>query len=310
MTNSGVDLVSLFQTVTQTLAQNQQGLNQADVYNQDHGTNMVQTFQTITEALKEKSGSADSTAMAYAAKKLETSTRSSSGHLYAQGLNQAAAQFKGKKVDAQGAMQLLQTLIAGGQVAPKPQTPAPAPQPQAPAAGGDDMLGQLLGGLMGGQTAQAPQPQAPAADGGDMLGQLLGGLMGGQTAQAPQPQAPAAGGDELLGQLLGGLMGGQTAQTPQPQAPAAGGADMLGQLLGGLTGSSGTQSNAQDGLDMGDLLNAGMAYMAAKQQGGSNAQALLQAFLAGSGMGTAPHRQQSTQLVIGSFLQALGGMAK
>ncbi|GAP16535.1 DAK2 domain-containing protein [Levilinea saccharolytica] len=281
MTNSGVDLVSLFQTVTQTLAQNQQGLNQADVYNQDHGTNMVQTFQTITEALQEKSGSADSTAMAYAAKKLEASTRSSSGHLYAQGLNQAAAQFKGKKVDAQGAMQLLQTLIAGGQVAPKPQTPAPAPQPQAPAAGGDDMLGQLLGGLMG-----------------------------GQTAQAPQPQAPAAGGDELLGQLLGGLMGGQTAQAPQPQAPAAGGADMLGALLGGLTGSSGTQSNAQDGLDMGDLLNAGMAYMAAKQQGGSNAQALLQAFLAGSGMGTAPHRQQSTQLVIGSFLQALSGMAK
>ena len=251
MTNSGVDLVSLFQTVTQTLAQNQQGLNQADVYNQDHGTNMVQTFQTITEALQEKSGSADSTAMAYAAKKLEASTRSSSGHLYAQGLNQAATQFKGKKVDAQGAMQLLQTLIAGGQVAPKPQ--APAPQPQAPAAGGDD----------------------------DMLGQLLGGLMGGQTAQAPQPQAPAAGG-----------------------------ADMLGALLGGLTGSSGTQSNAQDGLDMGDLLNAGMAYMAAKQQGGSNAQALLQAFLAGSGMGTAPHRQQSTQLVIGSFLQALSGMAK
>lgn len=279
MTNSGVDLVSLFQTVTQTLAQNQQGLNQADVYNQDHGTNMVQTFQTITEALQEKSGSADSTAMAYAAKKLEASTRSSSGHLYAQGLNQAAAQFKGKKVDAQGAMQLLQTLIAGGQVSPKPQTPAP--QPQAPAAGGDDMLGQLLGGLMG-----------------------------GQTAQAPQPQAPAAGGDELLGQLLGGLMGGQTAQAPQPQAPAAGGADMLGALLGGLTGSSGTQSNAQDGLDMGDLLNAGMAYMAAKQQGGSNAQALLQAFLAGSGMGTAPHRQQSTQLVIGSFLQALSGMAK
>ncbi len=279
MTNSGVDLVSLFQTVTQTLAQNQQGLNQADVYNQDHGTNMVQTFQTITEALKEKSGSADSTAMAYAAKKLEASTRSSSGRLYAQGLNQAAAQFKGKKVDAQGAMQLLQTLIAGGQVAPKPQTTAP--QPQAPASGGDDMLGQLLGGLMG-----------------------------GQTAQAPQPQAPASGGDELLGQLLGGLMGGQTAQAPQPQAPAAGGADMLGQLLGGLTGSSGTQSNAQDGLDMGDLLNAGMAYMAAKQQGSSNAQALLQAFLAGSGMGTAPHRQQSTQLVIGSFLQALSAMAK
>ncbi len=34
----------------------------------------------------------------------------------------------------------------------------------------------------------------------------------------------------------------------------------------------------------------------------------MQAFMAGSGMGNTNHRQQSTQLVVNSFLQALGGL--
>ena len=60
---------------------------------------------------------------------------------------------------------------------------------------------------------------------------------------------------------------------------------------------------------MGDLLNAGMAFMQAKQSGGSTATALIQAFVAGSGMGNSNHRTQSTQLVVNSFLQALGSLA-
>jgi hypothetical protein len=52
-----------------------------------------------------------------------------------------------------------------------------------------------------------------------------------------------------------------------------------------------------------------MAFMQAKQSGGSNVQALVQAFMAGSGMGNTTHREQSTQLVVNSFLQALGGLS-
>jgi hypothetical protein len=50
--------------------------------------------------------------------------------------------------------------------------------------------------------------------------------------------------------------------------------------------------------------------MQAKQQGGSTAQALIQAFMTASGMGSSTHRTQSTQLVINSFLQALGSSRK
>jgi hypothetical protein len=42
--------------------------------------------------------------------------------------------------------------------------------------------------------------------------------------------------------------------------------------------------------------------------GGTNASALIQAVVAGSGMGNSNHRTQSTQLVAGSFLQALGAL--
>jgi len=263
MPQNRVDLANVFQTVTRDLAQNKQALNSADTFNQDHGDNMVQTFQTITAALEEKKGKSDSAALAYAAKKLSTGTHSSSGQLYAQGLAQAAAQFKGKQVDERGAMDLLQTLIGCGQA-----------QAGGQAAGGD-MLGALLGGMAGGQ-GQSNQQSA----GGDMLGALLGGLAGGQSQ--PQSGGQAAGGD-MLGALLGGLAGGGSSQPG-----------------GGLA----------DGLDVGDLLTAGMGYLQAKQQGGSNMQALLQAFMAVSGMGNSPHRQQSTGLVVNSFLQALAGAKK
>ena len=97
------DLASVFQKVTQDLVKNQQSLNQADDYNQNHGDNMVRTFQTITKAvqLKQKQGSSDSAALAYAAKRLTKSSSSASAQLYAQGLTQAAAQFQGKQIDQQ-----------------------------------------------------------------------------------------------------------------------------------------------------------------------------------------------------------------
>ena len=311
MTQPRLDLPSLFGAVAQALAQNQQALDQADEVNHDHGTNMVQTFKTITQALQAKQGKSDSVALAYAAKKLANSSTSSSGKLYAQGLAQAASQFKGKRVDQCGAMDLLQTLIGGGQAA----QPAGGDllgsllggmaggqaQPSAPSGGGD-LLGSLLGGLAGGQA----QPSAPSG-GGDLLGSLLGGLAGGEQ---PQPQtSPQSAGGDLLGTLLGGLAGGEQAQ-PQTAPQSAGGGDLLGALLGGMTGgNASTAAGAGNGLDLGDLLNAGMAFLQAKQSGAGTMQALVQAFMSVSGMGRSAHRTESTELVINSFLQALASSA-
>jgi len=267
MPQNRVDLVNIFQAVTQTLAQNQQTLNQADEVNHDHGTNMVQTFQTITSSLQQKQGKSASTALTYAAKQLSKSTTSSSGQLYAQGLAQAANQFKGKKVDSKGALDLLQTLIGGG------QTPSQSPQ-----AGSGDMLGSLLGQLTSGA---GDQPASASGSGEDMLGTILGQLTGGAGTQP-------------------------SGASPSPQASG----DLLSSLLGSMTGSQSSSSGAGGGLDLGDLVNAGMNFMQAKQQGGSTVEALVQAFMSASGMGASARRTQSTSLVINSFLQSLASSAK
>ena len=85
-----------------------------------------------------------------------------------------------------------------------------------------------------------------------------------------------------MGALLGGLAGSAGSGT-QPASPSGGG-DLMGALLGGLTGGSGGGSQ--------NLLGS-----------------LAQAFLGGSGMGKASHREQSTQVVVNSFLQALSSTA-
>jgi hypothetical protein len=304
MANNSELLANIFQAVTRTLVENQQTLDQADEQNHDHGTNMVKTFQTITRSIEKKKTSPGSEALAYAAQRLTKEATSGSGKLYAQGLTNAATQLKGQTINPKSAIQLLQTLIGGGQ--PMQQ------QQQIPQSGGGDLLGTLLGGLVGGSQPMQQQQQIPQSGGGDLLGTLLGGLAGGDQP-AQQQQASQTGGGDLLGALLGGLAGGEQPQ-PQQQAAQPAGGDLLGSLLGGLTGAGNAQANtgsggsSNSGLDMGDLLNAGMAFMQAKQSGGSTAAALLQAILAGSGMGNANHRQQSTQLVAGSFLQALGAL--
>ena len=219
MADNSALLANIFQAVTNTLVDNQHSLNQADDQNHDHGTNMVQTFQTITSSLEQKKASSGGDALAYAAQQVSKEATSGSGKLYAQNLANAANQFQGQNIDSKGALQLLQTLIGGGQTPQQPQ-----------------------------------QPAQPA--GGDILGELLGGLTGAGNSQA----------------------------NPNSAAPT------------------------NSGLDMGDLLNAGMAFMQAKQSGGSNASSLIQAFVSGSGMGNSNHRTQSTQLVASSFLQALGSL--
>ena len=141
----------------------------------------------------------------------------------------------------------------------------------------------LMQALLGG-AAQQPTQQQPAAQGGDALSGLLGALLGGgqAPAQAQQQAAPsgAAGGD-LLGGLLGALMGGG-----QQQA--------AGNQQGGLS----------DGIDLGDVMRMGSAFMQASQSGKSTTQAALEALAAASNVGQTPHRAQSATLVMQALMQA------
>lgn len=157
-----------------------------------------------------------------------------------------------------------------------------AQQLQGQSAVTPDNAMALVQSLLGGGQQSAPQ-------GGDLLGALLGG---GQQQSTPQ------GGADLLGALLGG---GQSA----PQ----GGADLLGALLGGGQSTQSSGGQGQDGLDIGDVLNAGMTFMNAKQQGQGNLQAALSAVMAAGPMSQKPHRQQSGQVVGNALLQAVAGLA-
>ena len=139
------------------------------------------------------------------------------------------------------------------------------------------------------QAAQQFQGQSAVTPDNAMT--LVQSLLGGEQS------APQSGGD-ILGSLLGG--GQSTSQ----------GADLLGSLLGGGQPASQGSGQQDNGLDLGDLLNAGMTFMNAKQQGQDNLQAGLSALLAAGPMGQKPHRQQSGQVVANALLQAVAGMAK
>ena len=209
--SSGIDLAQLFGAAAQALTANQSALNQADAGNGNHGDNMVQMFKLITQAINATQGKPPAQQLKQASKALTDNATSGSSRLYAQGLAQAAQQFKGQKsITPETAMPLVQTLLAGG---------------QAPTS-------------------------APAA-GADMLGQLLGGM--GQ-------QKPAGG--------------------------------------------------ASQGLDLGNLLNAGMAFMQAKQSGQDNMQAAVSALMSSSPLSQQPHRAQSGEVVANALLQAISAFAK
>jgi hypothetical protein len=94
-----------------------------------------------------------------------------------------------------------------------------------------------------------------------------------QAAQQFQGQSAVTPDNAMM--LVQSLLGGG-------QQPASQGGDLLGALLGGGQG--------QEGLDLGDVLNAGMAFMNAKQQGEGNLQAALSAVMAAGPMAQKPHR--------------------
>ena len=74
----------------------------------------------------------------------------------------------------------------------------------------------------------------------------------------------------------------------------------MGGVAGGQSGSS------QSGLDLGDLLNAGMAYMSSQQQGDTSMESVIKAFVAATQAGQSTHRAQSGELVANTIIQLLG----
>ena len=135
---------------------------------------------------------------------------------------------------------------------------------------------------------------------------LIQTLLGASDTVPAQSQQTGGGG--LGGGLLDALLGGATGSSAGQQTGAGG--DLLGSLLGGLTGTSsgGAQSGQQGQIDIGTLLNAGMAFAQAKKSGRSNLDSILSAVVSSSKMNTSPARTQSGTLVANTLLQALSKM--
>jgi hypothetical protein len=123
-----------------------------------------------------------------------------------------------------------------------------------------------------------------------------------QAAQQFQGQSAVTPDNAMM--LVQSLLGGGQS------APSQGG-DLLGALLGGQPAPQGQGGGQQqDGIDLGDVLNAGMNFLNAKQQGQDNLQAALTALMSAGPMAQKPHRQQSGQVVASALLQVIGNMAK
>lgn len=164
------------------------------------------------------------------------------------------------------------------------------------------MISQALAGQQGASPSQqlSHASQYLAQNGKSGSAQVYSqGLA--QAAQQFQGQSAVTPDNAMT--LVQSLLGG--GQQPASQ----GGADLLGALLGGGQSTQPSSGQGQEGLDLGHVLNAGMTFMNAKQQGEGNLQAALSAVMAAGPVGQKPHRQQSGQVVGNALLQAIAGMA-
>ena len=216
MASNEIDLAQVFQTITQTLASNQGALNQADDYNHNHGDNMVEIFNLVTQAVQKKGKKPAADQLAYASKMLSKQALSGSAQAYAQGFSRAAQQFKGRDLQPENALELIE-LLMGNPAASQAQT-QPTADPNA------ELLNSLLGSLSG-ETQSGEQGQ----EGLDMADLLAGGLAFLQSRQRGESTMEA-----LLDAVMAGSQMGQSSHRAQSGKLVSGTLlQMLAQGLGG-----------------------------------------------------------------------------
>jgi hypothetical protein len=217
-----VDLGTLFESALGLLAANKQQVNALDGYNGNHGDNMVQNVQLIVDALKGTGSKSPSKALQSASQSLQSQGKGGTSQYYAQGLQQAANQFEGKKgLDLGDIVPLIQTVLGA----------IPSQGHPTQASAGGTVLDQIAG-LGQPQTAQAPKDDG--LDLGDVLTTLLPAGLSYMQAKKDGAGTAEAAGQALIGTLLGGQS--NPLQTGTPRSAAGG---LIAQaLLQAVTGRS------------------------------------------------------------------------
>jgi hypothetical protein len=149
MSQSPVDLASLFGAALSAMKNNQQQLNQLDTTNGAHGDHMVENMRIVTDALRAKQSQSRSEALQYASQMLQAQGQGTSTQQYAQGLSQAADKFQGQsQMNPSDITHLVSSILGSVQSEAGPQ------QPGAPANALEHMMGlanqQQQGGSTGG----------------------------------------------------------------------------------------------------------------------------------------------------------------
>jgi hypothetical protein len=167
------------------------------------------------------------------------------------------------------------------------------------------------------QAMQEKQDTTPA-DQFSLASQLLGEQKSGSAQVYAQGLAQAA--QQFSGEdgipmdnvmtLVQTLIGGGQ----QPAALPSDAGDMLGALLGSVSSEEKGKTQEEQGgllgnIDLADVLNAGAAFLSAKNAGDSNLEAAMDALMAGSAMSESSHRKESGALVASALLQAVNAMA-
>jgi hypothetical protein len=113
---------------------------------------------------------------------------------------------------------------------------------------------------------------------------------------------------QLIQLLLGSTNAGGAAAGTTGTGTSAG-ADLLGTLLGGLGGTTTTQSPDDSQIDLGDIVNAGMAFLEAKQSGKSTLDSVLSALVTDSKVANQDYRSQSATLVANALVNVVTQLA-
>ena len=146
--------------------------------------------------------------------------------------------------------------------------------------------------------AMKETPKDDVASGLSKASELLAGKQSGSAAVYAKGLAQAA--ETFQGQDLDA-----SSLLPLLQTMLGGGEASVSQGAGGLLDSLVGSLGGDDGLDLGDILSAGAAFMQSKEEGDSNLEAAMDAVISASKMGETPHRAQSSKLVADVLLKSL-----
>ena len=180
MSQSGIDLSSLFSAAMSAVNENRDELNGMDEENHpNHGDNVYNNLGIIKNTLQSQQGQNPSDALRAAAQAVAKNGKGSTSQHYAQGLQQAANQLQGKsQLDHNDVASLLTSMLGAG-----------VQQPSQQATAGDP-ISSLLSLVAGPQQPQ--QAAAQPADMQNLMGKAVPAAMEFMRAKQAGASTPAA----------------------------------------------------------------------------------------------------------------------